>query len=142
MTRRWLQLATAYGLLPAGDTDSVSGAIVSGEPGPIGLLHRDLHDKQLLVDPELGSAIGVLDVDTLAVGERALDIANLLAHLALRTLQGSLTAAAADLARQSLLAAVAPHPATERRLPAYEDAARLRLAAVYAFRPRCQEVAR
>lgn len=142
VTRRWLHLATGYGLLFPDDTEAATAALACGRPGPTGLLHRDLHDKQLLVGPDSGSGIGLLDVDTLAVGERALDIANLLAHLRLRTLQGSLPTSAANLARRSLLAAVEAHPDTEQRLPAYENAALLRLAAVYAFRPRWYDVAR
>lgn len=137
----WLRLAAAYGVLPATPAvDRLAGVLAGGEPGPLGLLHRDLHDKQLLVcEP---AVIGMLDVDTLAVGERALDLGNLLAHLRLRTLQGELAPAAAGTARAALLVAVDPAPATVRRLAGYEVAALLRLAAVYAFRPRWQPMSR
>ncbi|WP_396134697.1 phosphotransferase [Cellulomonas sp. ATA003] len=49
-------------------------------------VHRDLHDKQLLVDGSGG--IGLLDFDLAAAGEAALDLANLLVHLELRVHQG------------------------------------------------------
>jgi hypothetical protein len=40
--------------------------------------HRDLHEKQILVD---GSVAGILDFDTLSMADPALDPGNLLAHL-------------------------------------------------------------
>lgn len=97
-----------------------------GAPGH-GLLHRDLHDKQLLWD---GEALSVLDVDTAAYGEVALDIGNLTTHVRLRALQGVLSP---DCAKQVLdgLEALAP----QERTKVYADSAALRLACVYAFRP-------
>jgi len=138
---RWLRLAAGYGVLPGPtNSDPVAAALLGVEASPLGLLHRDLHDKQLLVcGPD---EVGMLDVDTLAVGERALDLGNLLAHLRLRTLQGALSGGGARTARTALLAAVGPAPATVRRLAVYEMTALLRLAAVYAFRPRWQAMSR
>ena len=56
------------------------------------LLHRDLHERQILSS---GAALSLLDFDTLALGEPALDLGNLLAHLALagEPCQGGLAAA-------------------------------------------------
>ncbi|MDQ3989296.1 MAG: ATP-binding cassette domain-containing protein, partial [Actinomycetota bacterium] len=51
--------------------------------------HRDLHDKQLVA---VGDRVGLLDLDTLCAADPALDLANLLAHLRLRVLQGHCTA--------------------------------------------------
>ena len=48
-------------------------------------VHRDLHDGPLLVD---GTQVGLLDPDTLALGEPELDLGNLLAHLQLAVCAG------------------------------------------------------
>lgn len=133
--QRWVGHARAYGLLEL-DVAPVA-ALLAEAPAGAALLHRDLHDKQLLVDDD--GVVGVLDLDLAAVGEPALDLANVLVHLELRALQGAdadLTAAAGD----ALLEAYAPSSAVRARLPAYAAATRLRLAAVYAFRPAAREL--
>jgi hypothetical protein len=56
---------------------------------PAAPLHRDLHDGQVLIAADGG--IGVLDFDTLAAGDPALDLANLLVHFELRSAQGACT---------------------------------------------------
>jgi aminoglycoside phosphotransferase (APT) family kinase protein len=53
--------------------DAVFAALVHGCSPPV-LLHRDFYDKQVFFAP--GSSPGLLDFDTLAVGEAALDLAN------------------------------------------------------------------
>jgi aminoglycoside phosphotransferase (APT) family kinase protein len=97
------------------------------------LLHRDFYDKQFFLDDADGC--GLLDFDTLATGEAALDLANALVHFELRALQGACTWAQAGNAAQAMLAGYQPAPATQQRLSAYADATRLRLACVYACRP-------
>ena len=99
---------------------------MTGPPCPPGLLHRDLHDGQILLAPD--GTIGLLDADTLARGEPALDLGNLVAHLERFAPD---PAAATD----ALLDGYDPPADTARRLGAYTDAARLRLDCVYAFRP-------
>jgi aminoglycoside phosphotransferase (APT) family kinase protein len=101
---------------------------------PLRLIHRDLYDKQLFV--AAGGRLGLLDFDTLAVGEPALDLGNLIAHLELRALQGCLSLEQAQYAAAAFLKGYQPAAPTLRRLPAYLAAARLRLACVYSFRPR------
>lgn len=108
-------------------------ALIQGS-GPVTALHRDFYDKQILFAED--GRIGLLDFDTLAYGEPALDLANALVHLELRALQGLLDDAQALEARAALLAGYAPSPAVQGRLAAYADATRLRLACVYRFRPR------
>ena len=143
-TADWLYPAVAHGLLDAelvaAAGDRVSAALESG-PGErvLGVLHRDLHDKQLLLD-EAGT-VGMIDVDTLAVGERALDVANLLVHLELRQAQGLLPAGPAAAARDGFLAGLDDPDIPAERVAAYARATRLRLAGVYAFRPRWRAVA-
>jgi hypothetical protein len=140
VARHWVQQATTFGLLPAIDVEAVLAPLADGEPERTGLLHRDLHDKQVLVAPD--HPVGLLDLDTLAVGERALDIANLLVHLELRVLQGRRTAAEGAAAASAILRGVAPDGSTRHRIRAYATATRLRLAAVYAFRPAWRPIAR
>lgn len=77
----------------------------------------------------------MLDIDTLCVGEAALDLANVLVHLHLRGLQGLVPAAAAAQAAAALLDGYRPPAPVVARLDAYADAARPRLACVYGFRP-------
>ncbi|SJN24943.1 hypothetical protein FM125_05435 [Micrococcus lylae] len=101
--------------------------------------HRDLHDKQLLWDPELGP--GLLDVDTACLGDPALDLGNLRAHALWRQRQGVWSAARADVVRRTVdelaLAEGLPAP----RIGLYEHATLLRLRCVYALRPRYAQAA-
>lgn len=45
------------------------------------LIHRDLHPGQIVAD---GSSVRFLDLDTVAIGDPAVDVGNLVAHLDLR----------------------------------------------------------
>lgn len=139
----FLDPAVAHGLLDADlvarARERVAAELEAGAGGSApGVLHRDLHDKQLLLDD--AGTVGMIDVDTLAVGERALDVANLLVHLELREAQGVLAPAPAAAAGAGFLAGLdADLPAD--RVAAYTRATRLRLAGVYAFRPQWRAVA-
>jgi aminoglycoside phosphotransferase (APT) family kinase protein len=137
-TVRWLTAAADAGRLPRIDPRPLLVPLLA-RPGPTCAAHRDLHDGQLLWD---GARLGVLDADTLARAEPALDLANLLVHLELRELQGLLPAAAHRDAEAAVLAAAAPDPGLHARTEAYAQATRLRLAAVHAFRPRWADAAR
>lgn len=127
--RRWTGLAHAHGV---GDRGAEVAAL-RDPPAPLVPVHRDLHDKQLLVDGD--GSVGVLDFDLAAAGEAALDLANLLVHLELRAHQGVCSTALAAAAAAAVLDGYAPGPDVERRLAAYDQAARRRLVAVYGFRP-------
>lgn len=147
----WLDPAIELGLLDGAAAaearalvgELLGGSLAEGDPWPadaaLGVLHRDLHDKQVLMDGD-DDLPAIIDVDTLAVGERALDVANVLAHLDLRHDQGLLSSDAARASRHGFLGEVSAVPAD--RLTAYLAATRLRLAAVYSFRPQWWEVAR
>ena len=96
------------------------------------LLHRDYHDKQILID---GSRAGLIDFDTLCLGDPALDLGNFLAHLRLSELQEQ-----ADLSslREAFLMGYledVPQPAPGH-LEAYERSTLLRLACIYAVSTR------
>ena len=136
----WVGHTEAFGAFPTQAralrraAEAVAADLTGGEPDRPGLVHRDLHDKQVLWDAPYGR-LGLLDLDTAAVGEPALDLANLDVHLDLRQRQGVLSGA--DVRRvRALLAPVADAVgATPARLGGYARSTRLRLACVYAFRP-------
>ncbi|MGO1971888.1 MAG: phosphotransferase family protein [Propionibacteriaceae bacterium] len=100
----------------------------AGDVRPV-LLHRDFHDGQVLVD---GDRVGLIDFDLMAVGDPALDLGNLIAHLELRELQGMLEDATPLV--EAVLEGYRPQPDVRRRLPLYRAVARRRLGALYAFR--------
>lgn len=121
--RRWTGLAEQYGL--------AAGQRLPRLPMPRRqtLIHRDFHDGQVLVD---GDRIGLLDFDLMAVGDPALDLANFIAQLELRGVQGRLADPAAAIG--ATLDGYRPDADVRAALPAYLAAARIRLGAVYAFR--------
>lgn len=123
--RRWTDLATAYGLL----TEADCGADLTPS-GRRTLIHRDLHDGQLIIDAD--GTVGVLDFDLLTVGDPALDLANLLAHLELRARQGVLSDPASAIT--ATLEGYRPDAEIREALPGYLAVSQERLRAVYAFR--------
>ncbi|GAB2616932.1 aminoglycoside phosphotransferase family protein [Kocuria himachalensis] len=102
------------------------------------VLHRDLHDKQLLFD---GARLGLLDFDTAALGEPELDLANLSVHLELRAAQGLLDPALRAAGQEAVTVVSRALGADPARLALHAEATRLRLACVYAFRPQGRGVA-
>lgn len=110
----------------------VCGALTGPDTAPVAV-HRDFHDKQVLVAAD--GTLGLLDVDTLALGDAALDVANLLVHLELRALQGRLTPARSEALAAAFVDGYDPDPPVLARVGPYAAATRLRLACVYAFRP-------
>ena len=107
-------------------------ALANGSCGSV-LLHRDFHDKQVFIDP--AGRTGLLDFDTMATGEPALDVANMLVHLELRAMQQRCSHDSAEHAAAAFLDAYRPEAAVQQRLAAYQDATRLRLACLYTWRP-------
>jgi aminoglycoside phosphotransferase len=105
---------------------------------PTSLLHRDFHEKQVLIDG--AGSIGLLDFDTLSPGEAELDVGNFLAHLELRSAQGGCEIAQARASRDAFLRGYGVRDVSADRLASYLDATRVRLACVYAFRPDSAEV--
>ena len=143
VARRWAALAADHRLL--GDrADAVHHLLAEAEEelrggtAPAVLLHRDLHDKQLLID---GLEVGMLDFDLAAFGDPALDLANLLTHLDLRARQGRCSTDRAARCATAVQAGYGPVPEDWRRLAGYQLATRARLTCVYAFRPAQAEVA-
>lgn len=145
VVERWIDLAVSFEALEVSQhrLRSASASVVrtlrSGE-SPAMLSHRDLHDKQILIDPNTGT-VGVIDCDTLARAEPALDLANLSVHLEFRVAQGLLSASAAAIGQHHIRTVAEVLQVPEERFNAYALATALRLACIYAFRPPYREVA-
>jgi aminoglycoside phosphotransferase (APT) family kinase protein len=134
VTTKWHHLAAAFGaqtslVVRVGREDLDPGR--GSCDGPRALIHRDFHDKQVLVAED--NSVGILDFDSMATGDPALDLANVLVHLDLRCRQGWIDDAGP--LRQAILRGYEPTVRTAARVPAYEALAWRRLGAVYAFRP-------
>lgn len=139
-TRVLLGLARRHHALTARAIDALErdvsrAASVIADAGAVGslrLLHRDLHDKQVLID---GEDVGMLDVDTLGMGDPALDLGNLLAHLDLRAHQGCTTVETASAVEDEVLFGYGPDARTSAAADGFRALSRARLRALYAFRP-------
>lgn len=137
VTQTWLVQALSYGLLDPGLPLRLHleqlRRFAAGKGCSPALIHRDLHDKQVLVGD--GGSVGIIDLDLASRGEPALDLANLLVHLELRAIQGRCPMETARACARALVDSYAPDPEVWRRVPGYALATQLRLAAVYSFRP-------
>lgn len=110
--------------------------VASLPPPTYGLAHRDLHDRQLIVGSH---TISLLDFDLLCIADVALDSANLLAHMKLRIMQAAKPGTSALRAcREGFLQGLDRQDETgfEYRQRFYEASTFLRLALLYALRPR------
>lgn len=142
--RAGVDRALAWGALPDPTgrgrerTDEVCRTLLDVTGPPVGVAHRDLHDKQLLAGP---CGIGVLDFDTACVAEPALDLANLAVHARWRTAQGLWSRGQADVVVWAARRVGRALEVPEERWAAYAAGTALRLAALYAFRPRWSPVA-
>jgi aminoglycoside phosphotransferase (APT) family kinase protein len=83
------------------DAELARAGARAAEGTPV-LVHGDLHYHQVLVDGEL---IRLIDWDECAAGDALEDVANFLAHLHLREIEGLLDAARAALLREELVRA-------------------------------------
>ncbi|BDA65250.1 phosphotransferase [Actinomyces capricornis] len=145
----WYERATGSGLLEEATADPravpalgraveaacaelEAGAAADGAGPALTLCHRDLHDGQLLWD---GQDLSLIDLDTPALAEAALDLGNLMAHAELMALQGRLSPQGHDRVQGLLEDLAAASPTTGARLEAYRRGAQLRLIFVHAFRP-------
>lgn len=93
------------------------------------LVHRDLHLGQVL---GTRNRLGLLDLDTAALGDPALDVGNLLAHLDLEVAAGRCAPAVAAAFVDGLLGRLDLDGST---VAAYRASTLARLVAVHAFRP-------
>lgn len=133
VTRRWERWAEVFGLPVPVPAEVEAPA----PPRSLRLIHRDLHDGQLMLERAADggfadNGVGLLDFDLMAAGDPALDLANLLEHLVLRARQGVLPDA--EPATQALLAGYDPGQDVISRVTSYRALAARRLGVVYAFR--------
>ena len=124
----------------AADADAAAEALRALPPLPPVLAHRDLHDGQVLLTAgsaaDLAAATpGLLDLDTAALADPALDAGNLLAHLDLAAAAGH-----ADAARAAAVGVVEHVALDPARIQVLRRAAAVRLCAVHAYRPAGPEV--
>ncbi|NHU84710.1 phosphotransferase [Kocuria sp. JC486] len=120
--------------------DRVTEALVHNAPRQAGgVLHRDLHEKQVIVD---GPHVGLLDFDTAAAGEPALDLANLSVHFEWHRRQGVLSPALCAYGQGAVTETAEELGVRGDRFEVYRASTRLRLGCVYAFRPRWAALAR
>lgn len=99
------------------------------QPTACGLVHGDLHDKQLFV---AGDRTAAIDLEGMARGDARFDVANLVEHVRLRDLQQH----GDDRGRAEQLLARCGHAADDRGVSAFRALVRARLCGVYALRPR------
>ena len=134
--RRWCASAQRYGVIdqPALLHEQVVDTCLSlrEDDGVRIIAHRDLHDGQLLWD---GIELSLLDLDTAAVAEAALDLGNLWAHADIMAVQGRLGLEAHAQVRGLLDNLARTLPTTAERLETYYRSSALRLVFVHAFRP-------
>lgn len=143
--QRWLDRVTRLEALPAelhqtvqGRAQRVTSDLLSQESQDLVVSHRDLHDKQLLAD---GDSLGILDFDTVALAEPALDLANLWVHALLRVDQGLWSRRHGEVVQRAVQSVANDLAVTPSRFDTYAEATRLRLACLYAFRPRHRRLA-
>ena len=136
MLRRWLASARRYGVIDQQDLlhEQVVDTCLSLREGSgvHVITHRDLHDGQLLWD---GTDLSLLDLDTAAMAEAALDLGNLWAHADLMAVRGRLGPETHARVRGLLDDLARTLPVTEQRLETYYRSSALRLVFVHAFRP-------
>ncbi len=94
--------------------------------GPFVPCHRDLHEGQLMVQP---NSVGIVDFDTFKWGDPAMDTGNFIAHLRLRAILTGMSLRNCE--RQIASTALTSNPANRLRL--WTDASLLRLAGIRAF---------
>lgn len=134
----------------------VTAGLVDAPAGPVGVSHRDLHDKHLLYqqagnldrDSPTGATaasgtgnLALLDFDTASIAETALDLANLKVHLEFRVAQGRLDVRRMGIGLDAIMSVASDLRVPLQRMAAYEASTRLRLACVYAFRPGSRQLA-
>ena len=136
MLRRWLASARRYGVIDQQDLlhEQVVDTCLSLREGSEThvITHRDLHDGQLLWD---GTDLSLLDLDTAAMAEAALDLGNLWAHADLMAVRGRIGPEAHARVRGLLDDLARALPVTEQRLETYYRSSALRLVFVHTFRP-------
>jgi aminoglycoside phosphotransferase (APT) family kinase protein len=108
-------------------------AVELTEPEDVGrrsLVHGDLHDRNVLLD---GGRGGIIDLDALGVGDPALDVGNLAAHVFLRAAQRG---DRIDIGRREAGVVLLNHPAGGLGGQIWGARSLFRLSILYRFRMR------
>lgn len=142
--REWAQRAeerigAGSGRLLRGVSDRLVEGLERVASNPERLAHRDLHDKQLLWDHAYG--IALIDLDTCARADPALDLGNLLAHAELAGDQGRWTPARVRAAASEIGAAAEDLGIGADSVDVWRRAARFRISCVHLLRPPGREAA-
>lgn len=130
----WVELVAALLAEHREGLQAGLAALTAAQPSqvaPRALIHRDFYDTQVLLT---GDPVTILDLDTLCLGDPEIDLGNFCAHLWLHARQAGDTGAAA--AAEAAFLAAYPAPAHTARVAWYRRASLLRLACIYALRPR------
>ncbi|HEB54684.1 MAG TPA: hypothetical protein ENI87_15660 [bacterium] len=109
------------------------GALRAPRPAAAGLVHGDLHDKQVFV---AGSMVSLIDLEGIGRGDPRIDVANFVEHLRLRDLQ----ARGEDSGLADTVARRCANGAADRDLRTLRLLVRARLCGVYALRPRWHDL--
>jgi aminoglycoside phosphotransferase (APT) family kinase protein len=138
---RWLDFATTF----APDVAKRARPLIESlrasmpEAGLETMIHRDFHEGQVIVTE--GRA-GIIDFETLALGDSALDIGNMIAHLEWRSLTTRDVKSRTVQWTASLLSGYAGQPSdslpgftTVASIDWYRRMSHVRLLCVHAFRP-------
>lgn len=138
--RRWSQHVERLEALPVElaqrvrtRAEAVTADLMAGPAQDLVVSHRDLHDKQMLAH---GDSLGLLDFDTVSLAEPALDLGNLWVHARLRADQGLWSQRHSQVVQEAVRAVASDLGVGDERFATYAEATRLRLACLYAFRPR------
>ena len=137
--RSWIKAVATADVVQGGRLYRILQSLAEWEPevGRFVPSHRDFYDKQLLVDGHEG---GLLDLETASRAEAELDVANFLAHLELRLLQGH-QLDIGDLSERFVEGYGGRDRGLNRdRLRWYRASTLLRLACVYFFRAGSREL--
>ncbi len=142
---KWVRGAAEHGVLEA-PTVAVDAArevashLFDGAAQPLVASHRDLHDQQIFFDATSGG-VALLDLDTLAAAEPALDLGNLAAHVEWRVAQGDWSTQQGVVALTRIVEVAEYMNVDLIRLHLAVRAAALRLGAVNCYRPALQRLA-
>ncbi|MFT3942624.1 MAG: phosphotransferase [Ancrocorticia sp.] len=114
-----------------GAAEAAVGELATLPETRVTIIHRDLHDKQLLWDANEGP--GLIDLDTVSSGDPSIDLGNLWAHAILRQHQELWDKYQASIVRELIVRA--SERANAINYEAYARATLVRLACIYSFRP-------
>lgn len=108
------------------------------DDSPLTCIHRDYYDKQVLYTNKLTT---LLDCDSLSLGDPAQDCGNFIAHLKLRQLQEPENASNIEIGIETFQTVYGyKDEPFQARLKWWQSATLLRLAVLYALRPKWQKL--